>query len=240
MKRILFFAIPALMFLAACDWVGYKRIKGNGQLGTETRSVNHAEKIGVSGSFHVEITEGSAVSVKVEADDNLLPYIETEEEGGVLHIRPRRHYNLSSEHEITIYVTTPKLAQVHISGSGEVVGKGKFNGSDRLSLKISGSGGIDLAVNTPEITASISGSGNIRLSGETERQTIKIAGQGDYMAGELKSESAKVNIAGSGDIKIFVDNNLDVSIAGSGTVLYKGAASVKQHVAGSGEIRKIE
>lgn len=240
MKRISFLLIASFLLFSSCEWIGYKRINGDGQLGTEIRSVSHADKISLSGSFNVEITQGNTTSVKIEADENLMPYIETEEEGGVLHIRSRRHYNLSSEHAITVYVTTPKLEQAHIAGSGSVIGKGKFSGGDKLSLKISGSGDISLAVNTPEITASISGSGSMHLSGETEKQTIRISGQGDYIAEELKSENAKVNIAGSGDIKLFADNTLDVSIAGSGTVLYKGGASVKQHVAGSGEIRKME
>ena len=240
MKRILFLLISSALLFTSCEWISYKRISGNGQLGTETRSVDRADKIGLSGSFNVEITQGATTAVKIEADDNLLPYIETIEEGGVLHIRPRRHYSLSSDHNITIYITTPKLEQVHIAGTGSVVGKSKFTEGDKLSLKISGSGDITLDVNTPEITASISGSGDMHLSGETEKQTIKIAGQGDYMAEELKSEDTKLNIAGSGDIRVFADNKLDVSIAGSGTVLYKGSATVKQHVAGSGEIRKLE
>jgi hypothetical protein len=240
MKRILFLMISAGLFLSSCDWIHYKRVKGNDQLSSETRSVNHAERLSLSGSFNVEITQDATTSVKVEADANLLPYIETDVEDGVLQIRPRRHYSLQSEHPITIYITTPKLEQVHIAGSGSVNGKNKFSGGDHLSLKISGSGDIQLDINTPEITASISGSGDMRLSGETRKQTVKIAGQGEYIAQELKSEDAKINIAGSGDIRVFADNNLDVSIAGSGTVLYKGSPQVKQHVAGSGEIKKIE
>ena len=240
MKRILLVMTVMALGMSACQWIGSRRIKGNGKLETEERSVGRAEKISLSGSFDLQLTQGPATAVKIEADGNLLPYIETNEDDGVLHIRTRRRVNFSSEHSITVYITTPKLEQVHISGSGNVIGKNKFTGADKLSLKISGSGDIQLDLNTPELTATISGSGSMSLSGETRSQTIKIAGQGDYKAEELRSEKAKVNIAGSGDIRLYADDLLDVSIAGSGSVFYKGSASIKQHIVGSGEIKKIE
>jgi hypothetical protein len=49
-----------------------------------------------------------------------------------------------------------------------------------------------------------------------------------------------VTIAGNGDVKVFADNSLDINIAGSGSIYYKGAATVKQRVIGSGEVRRIE
>ena len=240
MKRILLIMAVMALGLSACQWIGSRRIKGNGNLETEVRSINRAEKISLSGSFDVQLTQGPVTSVKIEADDNLLPYIETDESDGVLRIRTRRNTNFSTEHNITVYITTPRLEQVHISGSGNVIGKNKFTEADKVSLKISGSGDIQLDLNTPELSATISGSGSMVLSGETRSQTIKIAGQGDYKAEELKSEKAKVSVAGSGDIRLYADEDLDVSIAGSGSVFYKGSASIKQHIVGSGEIKKIE
>lgn len=233
--------LPALLFcsllFSSCD---YRRVRGNGHLETDDRSVSNASRIRVSGAFDVELTQGPVTSVKIEADDNLLPYIVTREEDGILRIETKDHTNLSSEHAITVYITTPQLQSFHLSGSGNITGKTKFAGSDKLSLKIAGSGNISLDVNTPELSADISGSGDMELKGETSRQTISIAGQGDYKAEDLKSENTSISIAGSGDVRVFADVLLDVNIAGSGSVYYKGAASVKQHIAGGGEVRKIQ
>ena len=239
MKRIFLLLTVILLVFSSCRWMGYKRIKGNGTMGKEDRHITHAEKIKLAGSYDVEITQGPESSVKVEADENLLPYIITAQEEGYLVIKSREHINLSTSNPIKITITTHKLEQIQIAGSGNVIGTNKFTGGDKLILKIAGSGDIKMEVNTPRIEGDIAGSGSITLKGETRDQTIQISGVGDYNADELKSENTTVKIAGSGDVKVFTDVNLDVNIAGVGSVFYKGAASVKQHVAGSGEVKKL-
>ena len=240
MKRIFFFLAAIMLIISSCRWMGYKRIKGNGNLAKEDRHIVRAEKIKLAGSYDVEITQGPVTTVKVEADDNILPYIVTAEENGFLVIKSKDHINLSTKNTIKVYITTNKMEQIQLAGSGNIIGTNKFTGGDKMVLKIAGSGDIRLEVNTPKIEADIAGSGSMTLKGETKDQTIKISGVGDYNADELKSESAVVKIAGSGNVKVFSDINLDISIAGVGSVYYKGAATIKQHIAGSGEVKKIE
>ncbi len=240
MKRIFLLLTVILLVFSACRWMGYKRIKGNGNLSKEDRHITRAEKIKLAGSYDVEITQGPETSVKVEADDNLLPYIITSQEDGYLVVKSKEHINLSSENPIKITITTNKLEQITLAGSGNIIGTNKFSGGDKLVLKIAGSGDIKMEVNTPKIEGDIAGSGSITLKGETRDQTIRISGVGDYIANELKSENATIKIAGSGNVKVYTDVSLDINIAGVGSVFYKGAATVKQHVAGSGEVKKIE
>jgi hypothetical protein len=240
MKRILFFLALVAITCSSCNWMGFRRIKGNGIITTVTRDINRAENIKLAGSYDVEITQGPVTSVKVEADENIIPYIITREEGGYLVIKSRDNVSFSSEHDIKIYITTNKLEKLHLAGSGNIIGKNKFTGGNKLELKIAGSGDIKMEVNTPDIEADIAGSGSMTLSGETKDERIKISGVGDFNADQLKAESANVKIAGSGNVKVFADMNLDVSIAGVGSVYYKGSPSIKQHIAGSGEVKKIE
>ena len=239
MKKILVFAAVVLVAASSCRIMG-KRVKGNGVLATQDRHVGNTDKIKLAGSYDVEITQGTEASVKVEADDNILPYIITEERGGYLVVKSRDNVSISTENTIKIYITTVRLEEVHISGSGNIIGKNKFTGGNKLVLKIAGSGDIRMEVNAPEIQADIAGSGSMTLKGETKDENIHISGVGDYNADELKAESAKVRIAGSGDVKVFADHDLDINIAGVGSVFYKGAATVKQRIAGSGEVKKID
>jgi hypothetical protein len=240
MKPILFFLGLMALSCSSCRWMNYKQIKGNGVMRSESRSISHAQRIKLEGSYDVEITQGPATSLKVEADENILPYILTAEENGYLRIRSKDHVSISSANNIKVFITTDKLEELHLSGSGNIIGKNKFTAGNKLTLKIAGSGDINMEVNTPDITADITGSGTITLKGETKNQTVHISGVGDYNADELKAESAKIKIAGSGNVKVFADMNLDVSIAGVGSVYYKGNPTIKQHVAGSGEVKKIE
>lgn len=240
MKHILLFLTVIMLTATSCRWFGYKRVVGNGNLETQDRPIQRAERIKLAGSYDVEITQGPTTSVKVEADENILPFILTRSEDGFLIIKSKDHVSLSTDNTIKIFITTPKLEQVNLAGSGNIIGKSKFTDGDKLTLKIAGAGDMKMEVNTPSIEAEIAGSGSMTLTGETRDQRIRISGVGDYIGEALKSENAVVKIAGSGNVKLFAAATLDVNIAGVGSVYYKGSPTVKQHVAGSGEVKKLE
>jgi hypothetical protein len=235
MKKI-FPVIIATSLLVSCH---FETIKGSGVMATEVRTISSADKIKVAGSFDVEIIPSSTTSLKIEGDDNVVKHIRTEKKDGYLIIKMDEGINYSTENKLVVYITTPHLEAVSLAGSGNVITKGKFTGSNKLKVSLAGSGNADIEVNTPMIEASIAGSGDIKMKGETKDATIKIAGSGNFIGEELKAENAEADIAGSGDVKIFTDVKLDAHIAGSGSVLYQGNATVTQKVVGSGEVRKM-
>jgi len=241
MRKTSFIAIIACVcLLASCDGFYRERIKGNGKIATEQRSVASAKKIKLKGGFNIELTPGTSTSVKVEADENILPYIITENDGEWLVVRTKDHTSLSTSRSFKIYVTTPELDAISLSGSGDIIGTGKFTGSDELSVSIAGSGNANLEVNTPSVSANISGSGNITIVGETKKTRIDIAGNGDFKGQDLKAEEAEVHISGSGKVNVFADAKLDVHIAGSGDVFYKGKPAMTQHISGSGTVKEMQ
>ena len=238
MRKLFLLIAVACVCLSSCNEIFKKTIHGNGNITTQQRNVHRADKIKSYGSFDIVIIQGNETSVKVEADENLIDYIITRNEGDDLVVKAREGYNLQSDDPIKITVTTNELELVEVAGSGNVRGEGKFTGRDHLKISVAGTGNVDLAVNTPEIESHIAGSGNISLSGETRDSKIEIAGMGDYNAQNLKSENVEIHIAGSGNTHVYAENKLDVHIAGSGDVYYKGNANISQDIAGSGKISK--
>ncbi len=240
MRKILLPALVISFVLCSCNFGWHETIHGNGQLSAEERNISSADRIKSLGSFDVEITEGTPASVKIEADENLLPYILTINKDGWLEIRSKNNVNLSSPNKIKIFITTDRLQDIELAGSGNVIGKSKFTGADHLNTSIAGTGNISLEVNSPSVEARIAGSGDINLAGETKSAKINIAGVGNFKAEELKAENVSVKIAGSGNVRVYAETGLDIDIAGSGDVYYKGNATVKQRIAGSGTIKHIE
>ncbi len=238
MKKIL--APLLLIIISSCNFSFNEKVKGNGHVATEARTVTVANKIQLSGIYDVVLTPGTTTSVNIEADDNLLPYIITKNNNGWLDIKTKKGFNLSTKNNITVYITTPTLEAINLSGTGNISGKGKFAGASQLDIKISGIGSANLDVNTPEVKVSISGSGSITLAGETENAKIDISGIGDYKGEALKAENVKVHVSGSGTAKVFAEVKLDAHVSGVGTVYYKGKAQVKQSVTGSGSINAME
>lgn len=235
--------LTAFVFVAAftsCINPLKKTITGSGNVTSSDRSLGSFTEIKCSGSYNVQVTQGSPGSIKIETDDNLLPYILTEINGNELHIYTKDDVNLKPSNKIKLIITTDKVEAFSLSGSGDVATTNKLTGADHLDLDISGTGTMHFDVNTPTIHSNISGTGDIYLTGETRNSKIEIAGSGNYHAEDLKAENASVHIAGSGDARLFADSTLDINIAGVGNVYYKGNASITQNVAGSGKIKKME
>ncbi len=232
--------LATLVIFSSCALFGWRHIKGNGVITTHAVTISKASRIKLAGSFDVEIIQGMQTGVSVEGDENILPYILVQERDGYLVVKLKDHTSYSSDTKLKVKVTTPQLEEVKMAGSGDIIGKGKFIGADKLKLIIAGSGNINMEVNTPTIESEIAGSGSITLIGETRDESIKIAGVGDYIADGLKAETATIRIAGSGDVKVFAAAQLDVNISGSGSVSYKGNPAIKQKIAGSGDVKRID
>lgn len=228
--------IVMVLLISSCNTVFNKRVKGNGIVTTEQRSVSTTKKIKIAGNINVELTQGGSSSLTINADANLIPYIITVVEDGWLVIKSKKDVNLSSSNPITVAVEANLIEQIKIAGNGNVVATNKIEGGEKLNIVVAGNGDVNLAINAPSVESTISGNGNIVLEGETKNVKVTIAGNGDYKGEKLKAEQVKVSIAGTGNVDVFAAKNLDINIAGSGDVRYIGNPTISKKIAGSGSI----
>lgn len=239
MKKNFLLCALLISFTGFAQW-NWEKIEGNGQIKKETRSIGDFSKIGSSGAWDVMVTYGNTCSVQVEGDENLIPYIITEIEGNHLSIHSKKNTNLQSKHKIIIYVVLNHLTGISLSGSGNIVGDGKFSTDGPMQFSVSGSGNIKMAFNSANsVSMSIAGSGNIQLSGKAEKADVSISGSGNADCQNLQVDHATARISGSGNVKIFANQSVKASISGSGNVFYKGAANdIESHSAGSGKVKR--
>jgi hypothetical protein len=215
-----------------------KNIKGNGKKITENRSVSDSDKISVAGSFDVKLIKGKEGAISINAEENLMEYIETEVKDGHLKIQPKKGYQLSSTKTILITVPFEMVDAISLAGSGNVSSTDVLNAAD-LNLNLAGSGGLYLPVSIKNLTSHIAGSGSIKLSGNTDELRCEIAGSGNLEGTELKATATHVNIAGSGNVKIHAVSEIHAKIVGSGDVIYTGNPAIeKLKSIGSGTIKK--
>jgi hypothetical protein len=179
-------------------------------------------------------------AVKIEAEENLLPYIETYVEGYTLHVETKDDYWLSPGRKVKIFVSSPEYESIRSYGSGDIIGESKITNSSRLELGVNGSADIKMDVDAPEINTETNGSGDIFLRGETKSFEGEIHGSGNIKALDLRSGDATIKIYGSGDADVFAEGKLDVHVAGSGDVNYRGNAQVSSSIAGSGRVKKVD
>jgi hypothetical protein len=239
--RYLFLLGVGLILFFSCRYIGGKRIRGNGNLITQERAVTGYEGIDNYGSFDITLVPSSATSVKVEAEENLQQYIETHVVGNRLQIRTKNRYNIRPRRNIKITVSGPVFTSITTNGSGNIVGQGPLNTNNgRVSLKVAGSGNIDVEMNASRVDSKIEGSGNIYVKGTSREFEAGVYGSGNIRAANLQSEDSKVQIAGSGNVEVYATNKLDVEVMGSGEVKHRGSAQVNASITGSGSVKKID
>jgi hypothetical protein len=207
-------------------------------MGTEQRNLTGFTGVETHGSIDIIASQGN-YNIKIEADQNLLQYVETNIENGRLIVRFKDGISLMHFNGAKVYVTAPELNAFETHGSGNISSQGKISDKNKIDIAISGSGDIQLELDCPEIKTGTHGSGNITLSGETKNLSSRTSGSGDVKAANLKAESVKVSIHGSGDTEVFASESLEADISGSGDVHYKGAPKVNTSVHGSGSVTKI-
>lgn len=235
-KLILGCALLASLLLSSCLFNG-RRVKGNGKIMTETRDVQRADRIKLTASMNVVLSKG-LTAVKVEGDENLLQYIIVQEEDGWLTISVKKGIRFYNSNRLSVYVTTPAIKQVSITGSGDVTSDEKFESDQEVAFSVSGSGNIDVPVHAPVVSARVTGSGNIKASGETRNLNLQLTGSGNFEGQALKSENAEVKVTGSGDADVYADNKLKATILGSGSVQYAGNPAIEKKIVGSGRVSK--
>ncbi|HEY9340988.1 MAG TPA: head GIN domain-containing protein [Hanamia sp.] len=220
----------------------WETIKGNGQVKKENRTVSNFTALSSQGAMNVQIAYGNSDNIVVEADENLLPYIETSVENGKLSIRSKKNVNLKPKSKMSVYVTMTRITALQQSGSGNINGNGAFTNDAKTDISLSGSGNIKLGFDTfKDIELALSGSGNIELKGNTTNSiTASISGSGNIDCSGITSNEVQAKISGSGNIKVYAKNSLDSKISGSGNVFYKGSpTNVTSKTGGSGKVIKM-
>jgi hypothetical protein len=227
-------AIIMVIGLNACDRYC---MEGNGKIESEHRVVTDFSSIENNTGFDIKVTYDSVTSIRVDADENLMDLINTSVRNGKLIVDSDDGQCVQSYSSVLINIHTPELERIELNGSGSF-DVYSFNCPD-LTIRNTGSGDIEIRnLITEDITAILSGSGDVYLDGTGIEARYSVSGSGDINGFDMKVSNATVKNSGSGDVSCFVYDNLDVTLSGSGDVIYAGPSTllIVQDDSGSGDI----
>ena len=255
---IILLGLVLIFSILACTTTinaGSQLVRGSGVTAAEDRSVSKVTGVELATPGTLDITLGASESLQIEADDNLLQYIQTDVRGGELVIKTRPGFDLQPVRPIKYHLTVVRLDALAISSSGDIsVGDIK---SDAFSIAISSSGDLaiksldcsslrvkisssgDTSVSTLKadtINVNITSSGNLDIGGgQVRQQTINISSSGKYRAKTLASASAEVTLSSSGEATLNVSDTLNGSLTSSGNINYVGSPRLNVNATSSGK-----
>lgn len=215
-------SVAATVLLAACGDISItfgdsdSKVRGSGVAMTETRAVAPFTAIDATGVGKLRLRVGEAESLKVTADDNILPLIKTEVKDGVLVLSTKGASN--SKTDIVFEATAKTIKRLENSGTVSIEAKG-FNGGD--------------------LSVEASGVGSIALSGRVDSLTAELSGVGSLEAEDLKADRVKTDLSGVGSANVRAEKAISGNVSGIGSLTWKGAATeVSTNVSGIGRVSK--
>lgn len=233
-KKILFTAVICITAIfISCNF----SVEGEGPSVSQERDLNNFSELEINIPANVTLVIADSFNVMLNAQQNILDIIITEIDGDVLEFDTDKSFDINKPVEVVI--SAPAFAAINITGSSNVKSLNTMKG-EQLKLRINGSGVIHASAEVEDLHLQVNGSGDIYIKGSCRSNDIELNGSGNVFAKELYTAEAEVNINGSGDAELNVNELLDASIHGSGNIIYKGQPKVKTEIAGSGDIKKAK
>lgn len=195
---------------------GESKVRGSGVKATETRTVPAFTAIDATGIGKLKVKVGGDDSLKVTADDNILPLIKSEVKDGVLVLSTQGASK--SKNDIVFEVSAKTIKRLENSGT--------------VSIDASGFNGGDLAVET-------SGVGSIRLAGRVDSLKAVLSGVGSLEADALTADRVITDLTGVGSASVRAEKSMSGNVSGVGSLVWKGAATdVTTSATGIGRVSK--
>lgn len=240
MYKIAMFLVLAFGFLVpSCNPEEARGVVGSGSMTVETRPLGDFRIIDLAIPGEMKVVLGDTQSISIEAEDNILPLIETKVSGAKLTVGTLPGKVIQPTKPIKYVVTAKMVDQLTTSSLGSISAPPLE--VKRFKAEIDSTGSIELQnLNADSLQVVINSVGDIKiLGGGVQQQTIDISSTGNYLAPDLKSNTARVTIDSSGDVVLWVTNKLDVVINSSGSVRYYGDPKVKSEINSSGSIQPL-
>ncbi len=223
-----------VLFVTACT-----SVRGSGHVIVEEREVPDFTQVVINGQGQLLVSQGEEVSLRIEAEDNIVPLIETRVSDDTLFIKSEAVATAVPTVPIKIHLTMKEITSLESNGLG------KINAAnievDQLQINGSGFGKIvidDIVAN--RVSIQLQDDSNAELNGEAVNQEIDVSGHADYRAANLASETVTVNIGDTGTATIWVEKSLSGVVNGNGDVLYYGMPETDLQVSDSGKAKNRE
>ena len=234
----LFVAALAVITLNSCAFdINFGQENGNGNVVTEERNIRDFNKVKGSAGLDVYLTKGSENKVVVEADENLLEFIETEVHNGRLTIGTERSIGRSKAKKV--YVTYIELSEIAASSGSDVIVNSVVK-NENISLDASSGADLEVEVFAKDLYVEASSGADIKVRGKATKLKAKSSSGSEIDAEELFVISCDADASSGGDITVNVKEDLETEATSGGTIRYYGNPSaVSKNGSRSGSVRKM-
>ena len=216
-------------------------MRGSGHVSSDTRSASGFHSIDVSGAIDVYVRQDSLTSVKVEADDNLLEYIEVYTDNSTLIIKTQNGVRLRPNNKIKVYVSNPLYTEFEVSGASSIQSENEITSGESLRVGLTGASVAKLEFNSPRISVDLSGASDLTIRGKTKDFDAGASGASEIKCFDLLTENTNAEASGASSIEVYASVKIIPHASGASSISYKGNATIQdKSESGAGSVKKAD
>lgn len=176
-------------------------------------------------------------TVTIEMPEDMEQYISVTVKDGILVIKADKQFKITKDQHPKIYISTPKLEKLVVRESLQIQTADIIT-ADSLMVDVEGTCVMRLSLSVKELQMNIGGAGELYLDGTAQKALYSLDGAATAEAADLETWDTEIRISGAGSMSVYAQKSLDVNIAGTASVTYRGEPVVTQTVSGLGSVEK--
>lgn len=238
-------ALAAIIFLASTScqktisYLTSEDCNAKGPIVTESRTLSQVNGLVSTRGINVIYIQSDSLSLTVEAPQDIMEFITTENNGGTLTIGSTKNLNGCAS-KVTVTVKAPEIngfdassgSSLSIPGaynlpngsarittsSGAAFNAGQFNAS-QISLASSSGSGINISgINAQKVNGSSSSGSAMTIEGKTENVGLSASSGASISAGGLQSQTGSASASSGGSVNCNILKSPRISSSSGGSV----------------------
>jgi hypothetical protein len=189
----------------------------------EEREVPEFDSLQVASGIRATVEIGPRRSLRVEADDDILPLVDVHVEDGALRVGFKPNTNFRGDRRVSVSIQTARLRAVSASG-GSVV-RATLTRAEETAAQ--GSGGSELylrGVDANHLSVQGSGGSTFEIEGRASTLDLHISGGSRLLGRDLSVRDVVVQASGGSQGELRADGQIRGSLSGGSELHVRGGA----------------
>jgi hypothetical protein len=231
-------ALASLLLLASCtNFSTDNTIAGSGHTVAKPFDLAGFSKLSAGNAFQVTVAQGTAFSVVVTIDDNLVEHLDVAKSGDTLRVRLKPNMGVRNA-TLKAQITMPELTGLDLSGATHTTLAG-FSSEKPLTVGLSGASHLHGDLKSGDARFHLSGASELELRGSASKLNVSASGASHVRLDQFSSKDATVDASGASHVSINAADKLEAEASGASQVRYLGQPQVlKSRASGASSIRK--
>lgn len=199
--------------------------------------------IRVMSDIVVSIQQGDRQSVRVEGSTTLSSRLNTSVGPtgiwDIKYLNQKKHSKNKNHQSLKIYLTVKTLEHLEVKAAAIASGVGTFRVNGKMEIWCDGAGKISLDAVCDYADCKVSGAGYVALTGSADYLLAYISGSGTINGSTFIAQNSEMKVSGAGNIMATIEDSIDATVSGSGSIKYRGNPRVKKQVNGTGVVTRM-